>query len=467
MRVTTFTIFFFMTGFTFGQVAQKPAATSQSKTSNWECGVHAGHFFTTGNVDFIPGYAGGFHIRRALDYVFSLRFDMMYGSAKGEDKGNERNFSNQWLSGSLQAVATLNNLKWSMEERRTQFYIFGGAGLNSFSTDFQKTGDADGTVERKTALQVEAGAGISFRINPRVNLGLDHKSGFVPGSRSDLLDGFQTQTLDKDNRGTFRDAFHYTSMRVNVNLGNGKEKSEPFYWLNPLDAVITDLNALKEVAAVIEDEDEDGVFDKYDKDNSTLPGSVVNSKGQTIDSDSDGYADYVDKEPFSPPGYPIDSYGVAKKPDPLTETKQLVESRLDAFEKEIPKPTTAYLTDATIINLMLPTLYFSINSAAIGGKDLLHLENVGKLMTLHPHIRIVVTGHSDRAGKELGNQNISYSRAKSVIDYLIGAYNIRRERFVLQYKGSSEYLMNSSHEANRRVRFRLADNEIDMRAPGN
>ena len=74
----------------------------------WEIGMHTGHLFSSGNVDFIPGFGTGIHVRRSLDYVFSWRFELLYGSLRGEDKGSLRHFETEWFSGSLQAIASLN-----------------------------------------------------------------------------------------------------------------------------------------------------------------------------------------------------------------------------------------------------------------------------------------------------------------------------------------------------------------------
>ncbi len=450
------------------QDASAETGQAQAGSNSWEAGLHAGHFFTSGNVDFIPGYGAGIHVRRALDYVFSLRLDMLYGSAKGEDKGNARNFSNKWMSGSLQAMVSLNNLKWATGERRTNFYALTGVGFNSFSVDFEKSNEAPGSINNKAALHTEAGAGLAFRINSRVNIGLEHKSILVLGARSDLPDGFKTLTLDEDNRGTFRDAVHYTSVRLNVNLGSGDEKDEPMYWLNPLDAVLSDISGLRENAGAFNDEDSDGVFDKYDRDNSTAPGTLVNSHGETPDSDNDRIIDQFDKEPFSPAGYPVDAFGVAKVPqlpDMLTETERRLEAKIEALRLELESKPKQDLDQVAMVNLLLPTIYFATNGFNIGGRDLVQLETVARMLRQYPEVRLVVIGHCDKVGKESYNLMLSYNRAKAIIDFLVNKYGIARDRFVLQYKGNSESLVNGSHEVNRRVQLRIVTNEGEMAPP--
>ncbi|MEZ4988514.1 MAG: hypothetical protein R2795_26400 [Saprospiraceae bacterium] len=50
----------------------------------WEMGVQGGYFFVAGEIDHEPGYAYGIHIRKATDYLFSLRLDAMMGNVSGK-----------------------------------------------------------------------------------------------------------------------------------------------------------------------------------------------------------------------------------------------------------------------------------------------------------------------------------------------------------------------------------------------
>jgi len=51
----------------------------------WELGLHGGHFFIDGDVDrTVPGgWGAGLHLRKAVNYVFSVRGDLFYGRATG------------------------------------------------------------------------------------------------------------------------------------------------------------------------------------------------------------------------------------------------------------------------------------------------------------------------------------------------------------------------------------------------
>ncbi|HEX5624736.1 MAG TPA: OmpA family protein [Saprospiraceae bacterium] len=50
----------------------------------WELGLGAGHYMVTGDVDTrYPGWGVNIHVRKAIYYAFSLRFDAFYGRAYG------------------------------------------------------------------------------------------------------------------------------------------------------------------------------------------------------------------------------------------------------------------------------------------------------------------------------------------------------------------------------------------------
>ena len=55
--------------------------------NSWEVGLHGGHFFIDGDVDRrIPGgWGAGLHLRKAVNYMFSLRASAFYGRALGHE----------------------------------------------------------------------------------------------------------------------------------------------------------------------------------------------------------------------------------------------------------------------------------------------------------------------------------------------------------------------------------------------
>lgn len=429
----------------------------------WEIGIHGGHLFTAGNINFIPGYAAGLHVRRSLDYVFSLRLDLNYGQPKGEDDGNTRSFEGTWMSGSIQAIAALNNLKWNLGERKTNLYAIGGIGLNSFEAEVIENDLTNPKIESDVATHVDLGAGIAFKISDKVNIGIEHKATMVLGSRADLLDGINTLSIP-DERSAFRDILNYTAARINFNLIGKSAKSEPLYWLNPMDAVLADVQRLKDTRVTLTDSDLDGVIDMMDEEENTPEGAQVNSKGVTLDSDGDGIANHEDKEPYSPSGHDVNAEGVAQVPDIMAKAEALIDQKLKDFQPKTEAPSTPQASAAA---WFLPSIHFLPNATKVSFEDFGTLANIAGVMTSNPNLKFVITGHTDDSGSADYNNALSYNRALSVINHLVENNKVDRNQLILNWKGEAENLVAGTYKVNRRVSFKVATNETEMTAPGN
>lgn len=427
-------------------------------TDGLEIGVHGGHLFSAGNVDFKPGFGAGFHLRKSLDYVFSLRLDLMAGKMKGEDDANVRNHETNWYSGALQAVVSLNNLKWSPRVRKTNIYVFGGVGVDQYSGTFTN-GTIEADIEENTQFHVESGLGVAFKISDKLNIGIEHKVMLVTSEDADLIDGVPT-FLDEQRRFTFRDVPNYTNIRLNFNLGQSKEKTQPLYWLNPMEFIADDLQLLKDTRVTLADDDQDGVINQLDEEPDTPEKANVNPKGISLDSDQDGVPDNIDKEPFSTKELTVDDDGVAMKPDMMEEVEKLVAKKLNDYQ---PKIETKPNKKSNALGY-LPSIYFDKNSAKIRNQDYGVLGNIAKAMVANKAMKFVVTGHTDQAGSEAVNLDLSYKRAKNVLDFLVKS-GVSRAQLVLQYKGKNEPLVEGEASVNRRVGFRLAEGDSEMAAP--
>ncbi len=422
----------------------------------WEVGIHVGPMLGFTDIQYSPSIGGGFHVRRALDYVFSLRFDALYGTYKGSDADGSH--TTDYMSGALQLLMSVNNLKWNgVSKRRSNLYIFFGMGGNTFKVS-NVTGNAI-AIGYRPMYHIEAGAGASVRVTDRFNIGADLKGAvFVgAGARGDLLDGYR----DAEDY----DMPIYGSIRMNFNIGNKEKKAEPLYWVNPLDIVLNDISELKERPKFdLADSDGDGVLDVVDEEPNTPPNVPVDTRGRTLDSDGDGIADYMDQEPFSPPGYNVDQNGVAQVPDYVTreEVRELV-------TQEVAKN----FTDArgrksrALANWFLPMVHFDVDSYQVREEDYEALAAVAQVMRANPELRIVVTGYADKTGSEVYNNILSYRRAKAVVDVLVNQFGIPRERLILRYGGENNALVpvTGSSFMNRRVEFTVATDETEMAMP--
>jgi OmpA-OmpF porin, OOP family len=435
--------------------------TPLSPNDKWELGINVGTMFSNGDIQAIPGIGIGGHIRHSLDHVFSLRGGISAGKFSGDDKGtNGRNYKTTYAEASGQAVITINNLRFTRPVRRVNLNLFLGVGASYFKTKYDNIFDfpiAYGTAPRGTFDggingNANGGAGISYRINSKVNISVEHTVNVGFGKAADYIDG------DPNNAFTltsYRDLVHYLHVGLNFNLGK-KGQSEPLYWINPMSALQTDIAELK-ARPVYDptDTDGDGIIDAIDQEKTSPAGARVDTRGVTLDSDSDGLADYKDKEPYSPPGYKVDAMGVAQIPkEPkLTEAdvNKIVDGKLAAY-----KP--AAQQSQGIIDWFLPMIHYDLDRYDIRRVEYENLFQVAQVMKQNPSLRVVVSGHTDKLSGNNYNNVLSYNRAKAAIDFLVATHGVSRDRLLLNWGGEDKGLVPSNGNSlmNRRVEFRVA-----------
>lgn len=449
----------------------QPSATVKPTPKNMlELGVNAGFTYMGGDVKGLPSYGVGLHLRKALDYVFSVRADFMYGEIKGADEPTVsiREFTANWMSGSILGVASLNSLNWNKPVRATNLYIMAGAGANQF--DGVSTSEVARKVPYESSFAPHAvvGGGISFRVGKSMNIGLEEQAYVVFGGNGDLVDGIN---VDKGSaqKSSFRDILSFTNISINFNIGNPANQSEPLYWINPIESVLTDVQDMKKrMDTNLSDADQDGVLDALDQELNTPAGAIVDTKGRTLDSDRDGVPDYKDREPFYTPaeGEEVDGEGVVT--NPKSKTGGVTEDRVrELIDEALQQNGVLNDVRSTAAEWFLPMVHFGTDNAVIKYTDYGNLASVARTLRSNMSLRLVVTGYADATGSEAYNNQLSYNRALAVIDHLVKNLNIERSRLVLQWKGSNESLVPvTASYMNRRVEFRVAGpGDVDMEAP--
>jgi outer membrane protein OmpA-like peptidoglycan-associated protein len=460
VRQFTFAVVFALAAFTANAQDAAPYRSFTPK-DQIEVGLDLGLPIVGGDFASQLGFGGGLHVRKALDNAFSLRGAFLFASAKNEEDAQSSSLS--WLSGDLQAVVALNNLRFDAPNRKLLLNAFAGVGFNNYSTEYTGIVRIPGGTPNATAANqdattnahLSAGVGIAYRISPKFNIGLEYTVYNVFGSNKDLLDSDQNINVAGT---TYGDLLHFPHLSLNFNIG--KDKAEPLYWTNPLGQVGTAIAAL-EARPIYDptDTDADGIIDAIDDEDNSPAGARVNSRGVTLDSDADGVADFKDKEPYSAPGYKVDGMGVAQVPKPITEgdVNRIVDAKLANFKLPAPKVTDWFL----------PIVNFADNSYAIGYDEYAKLYQVAGVVKQNSDVKLVVTGATDKRGSEKYNDLLSYNRAQAVIDFLVKEHGIARDRLVLDYSGESMNIVpgNGSSVANRRAEFRVAKGETDKTRP--
>ncbi|HHH53356.1 MAG TPA: OmpA family protein [Bacteroidetes bacterium] len=524
----------------------------------WELGLHGGHFFLDGDVDErhpLAGFGLGIHLRKAVHYVFSVRFDLFYGQTYGADpqpwndaltpEGNFHgifddyvntgtnwypSYKMEYIEGSIQGVLNIGNILFHKERNKWNWIAFAGIGLNSNQT-MMDLYDANGNIYNTAVIDAlpdggesrqarhdrlnkikelydgkyetkayrkqyifrvtdkyhihasaQVGMGIYRKINKRVNIGLEHQTMI---NDNDYLDGMKYRTAtDQSNQP---DMLHYTNLRLAINLANFKKRTEPLYWMNPLEFAFNDIAQLKQRPVFdLTDSDADGVIDMMDMEQDSPAGCPVDTRGITLDSDGDGLADCKDKEPYSPPGYEVDEVGVAIIPDEKRccvtkdEVRKMFEEGKSRGGAAAGVHGDPFITaGGGVSDWFLPMIHFDLDKYYIKNEYYGQLKHVADMMKKYPNLCVTAFGATDVRNSNAYNELLSYNRAKAAIDFLVSHYGIDRSRFNLMYGGEEKPLVPNlpdshniskeveyGHYMNRRVEFRSCEaGDYDMPRP--
>jgi len=331
--------------------------------------------------------------------------------------------------------------------------LYGGKALKrSYETPAEGHKNEENLFGRVFNPIFHVGAAIDFLVGDkgRVTIGLETKHTFT---NDDLVDG-QRWTVQGALTRDY-DTYNQTTLTVGVNLGKKPEKSElPMWWENPNRGVYTILQNQPDVAKLIEeiaptDTDEDGVPDKLDDEPDTPEEAVVDSKGVTKDSDADGCPDHEDPEPYSTPLLPI------------VDCKNVY----DFANKECCDEQATVVAMVPCREIELPSIHFDDDKYYVKPEFYAHLHEIARKMQDCPDLKVVANGHTDTRDDIKYNEQLSWNRVNTSIDYLVEKYGISRDRFVVKYTGEREPLTGdeSAFEKyqNRRVEFRFAEDGED------
>lgn len=343
------------------------------------------------------------------------------------------------------AVADFNNLKANNASQKD---------INkAINADLDKILQGNYVVESKNPIKgslnvghyyivpdFNVGVGIDFHVSKWVTLGLEEN--FIFNSNSNL-DGVNFQADDLGG-GLSPHYDHYLASMVHVRIHLGKNRTEPLYWLNPMDFAykkISDANPDKIANDILKDTDEDGVPDKLDKEPNTKKGCPVDVKGVVLDSDKDGIPDCDDKEPFSAPGYPIDANGVAQiPPSPCcdNDTSGLFGDNALAGGGAGGKGGRRNRGAFDCSKVEMPGVYFDEDKYFIDPAYQSALHQVAEKLQMCPDVKMIVTGVDESRNDQKYNEQLAYNRATSVVDYLVEKYGISRDRFIVKYQGGKK-----------------------------
>lgn len=459
------------------QKASQKTNDSESEIDRWSVGINGGATVFFGDIKqygFLPAlkwqnelkYAAGLSLERSFSPVFSLRlngFGAQVAGSKAIGKGgaifvspypSNVTFESTAFSGDLDIVINFSNLSLAARNKPRHFFFYGfaGAGYMLYKTtlyDIDKTmviSKQSTTGKFSHAMDFPIGLGLKYRLSPHLDLGLEETFHILG---TDLFDN--TEVL-----GSSYDKISYSSLSLTYKFGSKADNNE---WVNPLDALATDMNSMKaKVDGLSNDTDKDGVADIFDKDNATPVGIKVYGDGTAVDSDGDGVPDSQDADPFTGKGAKVDDKGreLDSDADGVPDSKDVEpntpEGSLVNFQGRTINVEQTNSSDLNTSGYM-PSVYFASGNAAVQYKYFESLAAVAKVMKSNPSVKLVVEGHADSKGSEKLNGKLALKRAQNVVAHLVKVYGIQADRLTAESKGSSEPFAAGQDGINRRVDF--------------
>ncbi|MEZ5016808.1 MAG: hypothetical protein R2800_07135 [Flavipsychrobacter sp.] len=256
------------------------------------------------------------------------------------------------------------------------------------------------------------GGGAQFRVSKRFNISIEDR---ITMPSEDLLDG--QRWASGQNTGSpvlsrSNDIINYLSLGLNFNLGNKTKSVEPLYWLNPLDHAYNELSYPRHMQLpdpILPDSDGDGITDQFDKCPGTPAGVAVDSHGCPLDTDGDGVPDDRDKQLITPTEcQPVDADGVGKCPCPE-----------DCGTMAPPCGTIG-----------AGSISFSGSSSRLSQASKGMLAVLAAQMQANPTCKVVITGSGNSSKVQ---QQRSWDRVNSIIEYMSETHGVDRNRFIFQY----------------------------------
>ena len=446
-----------------GSLNVAPFTQSSKRFNDWSISVGAGvpliqsadmTSIKNGNGKNLFGYSAYVSVDKAITHAFGLNLQYDRGETR---QGQVNTKDHEVLAGNYpagrtqyNAISILGDLNFSNLLRRVdnkspfRWALHGYAGIGTMS--YKSYRQDPGPVYNQTlnyevkpfklgSLFGQAGAGLKFKINNRIDL--EGRVMYVVTGDDEFDGAGVKQTGYNLIEDQISDNFFNTTLGLTFKLG--KHESH-LMWHDPMQEIYYKLDVLNDKTQDIEvckkgDVDNDGVCDDWDRQLDTPAGARVDGAGVALDVDLDGVIDLNDKC-VTVPG-PVENNGC-----PLTMNNS----------------GTGAVSDDTAL---LKGIEFDLNSDRILPSNTPILNNAISFINSN-NSSFKVIGGTDTRASDAYNQKLSERRANNVKSYLIenGADKAKLEAFGLGEKNllypecdPADKCPEWKNRANRRVYF--------------
>ena len=467
--------------------------------NEWEIGVKGGYTYSwTSVANWGPTGAFGFHVRKALGYMFSIRaeydwlrlrgLNYQYSQSYGRngqltkvfpDLGGGTytpifyNFRSTVHELSIQGVFALRNINFHRAKISWNPYLFGGIGAITYSTLYKQDGTyAAGYTNAINQFPVEDHAHKSDIRNYLKNNVLTGKwdqiaqrpstSSMLGGVPLDLVGvlgvGFQFKVSNRVNLAV-EDKVTLTT----TNLLAGQQ------WQNNYVPGVTNTIAQtpsKDRYNFLSVGLNYNIFAKhaveplwwinpldYAYNEINAPRHMKLPKPVLDDTDGDGVTDQFDLEPNTPKGCPVDTHGVSRDTDG--------DGVPDCKDKELITPTQCQPVDADGVGKCpdpqcCKDLRNLIDSAGLGSGTKCHIGDLpsitfkGRSVSLSKDNKALLASVAQKlrdnpnckiavigyGESSKAAQQLSWDRVNAVINYLVEKEGVSSDRFIFRYAQS-------------------------------
>lgn len=222
------------------------------------------------------------------------------------------------------------------------------------------------------------------------------------------------------------------------------------------------------------DSDRDGVPDGIDACENTAAGLRVDARGCPVDTDGDGVTDDKDRCENTPKGAVVDAAGCPKDSDndgvpdcldlcansPKNARVDIKGCPIEVTDKE------TQLLDTGL--LRLNDIQFETAKWALRSQSHAALDEVGRILSDWPELRIEIGGHTDSQGSDAYNQDLSQKRAQAVLDYIASKFSkVKKSQYTVTGYGESQPIADNGTDIgraqNRRVEFKVLNKDAVKR----
>ena len=355
----------------------------------------------------VSPYTVDLGIRYMFNNKFGLKGDFGYNSFTGEDESIA--FDTKYYRADLQGVANLGRIM-NFETWTKTFGLLGHAG---FGLSFLERKDPTYVKDRMGNFMV--GVTGQIKLSERIVLTGDFTT-ITNAKQNVAFDG----ASNNDLRG-FNGSLFTGTAGITVYLGKNAKHAD---WViendDRFDAIDAKFMAIENKML---DTDKDGVADYLDEEANTPAGSLVDTKGRSIDKNNNGVPDETE-------AYVLKNYATNTTNSPLLSNNELITSLING----------GYVAVYFDFNKSTPT------NVSTEGTDfmLTYLRN-------NPSATIDIVGHADEIGRSAYNDKLSNARANNVKNTLVKA-GISESRLNVIAAGEDTSVDVDSENARRLVR---------------